>query len=128
MRGTGFSTDQTYRVGYYDAMGLDGRRKVAEEGPLTATGGTLDSSYLLTTDQTADAGTWNVVAYPSSVTPSDPYSSTDPDRVADDQLNVQASAIPEFPDVLAGIGVAALSGAIYFWLKRRKERRAYAGG
>jgi len=42
--------------------------------------------------------------------------------IADDSFVVDASAIPEFPEVMAAIGVAGLCFGIYYWMRKRARR------
>lgn len=116
MRGTGFSTAQTYQVAYYDGGGTWWSTQTG----LSAADMETTPSYQLNSNIGAAQGFWNAVAYPYPLpTPPATYTA-DGNRVADDQFNVASDAIPELPDVLAGLGVVALSAGIYFWLKRRK--------
>lgn len=40
-------------------------------------------------------------------------------KVEDDSFDVQSSAIPEFPTVIAVIVAMGLSFGIYFWIRKR---------
>ncbi len=46
--------------------------------------------------------------------------------LADDSYNVDASAIPEFPAVIAGIAVAGMCFWIYYWMRKRRLARVQA--
>ena len=131
MKGTGFANGN-YDVGYYD--GADSRVLLALDENISVTDGTLNSEYLLTTDKSAAPGTWHALVQPASATPfPDPGSPTDYDEavnnpdtyelLTNDSFLVEASAIPEFPTVMAGITVAGLCFGIYYWM--RKRRLAY---
>ena len=65
---------------------------------------------------------YGATAFPSSYSTlaadSDTY-----ELIADDTLTVEASAIPEFPTVMAAIGVAGLCCGIYLWMRRRYRRQ-----
>jgi hypothetical protein len=115
MEGTGFIKNQTYNIGYYD--GSD--NLIATDSNVKATGsaGTLKSEYDLSTDPGAAAGTWHSSVYQ---TPTSPPSTYLGDGVADDDFEVVAAAIPEFPTVLSAIVVAAITFAIYYWMRRRR--------
>ena len=67
-------------------------------------------------------GNWHAVVIKRGTLLPDTYADalTDPDYVADDVFYVAASAIPEFPTVMAGIGVAGLCFGIYYWKRKRK--------
>ena len=119
MKGTGFSTSNQYKVAYYDAGGT----KRFEEGPLTATGGTLNSAVTTTNYQTATAGTWRAVIQRSGATafPAT-YSSVNHDThevLGEDTFTVQASALPSFPGPAAALVSALLAAAGYFLVRRR---------
>lgn len=135
MKGTGFLDGaETYNVGYYDADDTkratdNGIALVSVSGGRGTLGNTSDPyepNYDLTSPPAA-AGTWHAVVQPSGATafPSD-YSTLSgaPDDyklIADDTFTVEASAIPEFPTVMAAIGVAGLCYGIYFWMRKRYQ-------
>ncbi|MBI2854726.1 MAG: hypothetical protein HYX87_07400, partial [Chloroflexi bacterium] len=122
MHGTGFANTD-YLVAYYDNGGV----KRGSETP-SASGGTLNSTYLLTSDLTAAAGTWHALVQPSSGytgfgTASYATIVASPDTyglLANDSFTVESSAIPEFPTVVAGIAVAGMCAVIYWWLRNRR--------
>ncbi|MEE9203057.1 MAG: hypothetical protein V3U31_07680 [Dehalococcoidia bacterium] len=119
MYGEGFEASQTYNVGFYDSSASPNLR--ATDSNLTSTaGGALSSQYLLSSDQTADPGTWHAVAYKAPTTPPTAYTADDPNSVVEDDFEVAADAIPEFPTVLSAVGVAAISFAIYYWMRKRR--------
>ncbi|MEE9203055.1 MAG: hypothetical protein V3U31_07670 [Dehalococcoidia bacterium] len=115
MGGAGFIQNQTYNIGYYDGSG----NLIATDSSVKATGGAgnLKSQYSLGTDQGAAAGTWHSTVYQDPATPPVTWDGL---GVADDQFDVVAAAIPEFPTVLSAIAVAAISFAIYDWLRKRR--------
>ena len=119
----GLKAIDNYSVGYYDGSG----DKVASDGPKSSTSyGNLSSQYLLTTHTDAVFGTWHAVVFDTNYgSPSENYTAaaTNPGYVVEDSFGVQASAIPEFPTVMAGIMVAGLCFGIYYWM--RKRRLAY---
>ena len=51
--------------------------------------------------------------------PSD-HDPNDSHLVYDDGFTVQSTAIPEFPMVIAAIGVAGLCFGIYYWMRKRR--------
>ena len=122
MNGNGFA-DVSYLVAYYDAGGV---KKGSET--VSASGGSLSSQYLLTTDTSADPGTWHVLVQPSSGytgfgTDSYDTIAASPDTYGlfvNDSFTVDSSAVPEFPSVFAAIGVAGLCFAIYCWMRKRR--------
>ena len=123
MQGTGFPTG-SYTVGYFDGSGI----WIADDDISVSGDGILNSEYQLDS-LPADFGTWHALAQPTGAT-SFPgtyaIAIAAPDTyelLADDSFNVEASAIPEFPTVMAGIMVAGLCFGIYYWM--RKRRLAY---
>ena len=135
MKGTDFlDGSQTYNISYYDNSGsriatdtdialvnVSGSR-----GTLGNTGSPYEPFYDLTGNKLAEAGTWHIVAQPSGATafPS-AYSTLSPDPdtyelIGDDTCTIDPSAIPEFPTIMAAIGVTGLCFAIYYWMKRRR--------
>ncbi|MEK7353700.1 MAG: hypothetical protein AABZ77_04235, partial [Chloroflexota bacterium] len=127
MFGQGFLFSHTYTVGYYDGTVSGGGQKVASDSGLTSgTSGNLSSQYLLTTDFNAVAGTWHSVAFePGLGIPSDNYTAAlaSPALVANHAFEVAASAIPEFPTVIAAIMVAGSSFGLYYWMRKRASRK-----
>ncbi len=122
MKGTSFA-NVSYLIAYYDANGV----KRGSETQ-SASSGTLNSAYFLTTDPTAAANTWHALVQPNSasngfgensyatiVASPDTYS-----LLANDSFTVESSAIPEFPTVIAGIAVAGSCAAIYYWMRRKR--------
>jgi hypothetical protein len=119
MYGTGFTSGTSYKVVYWD-----GATKRTTDIKTVVADGKLKSQWTLDPSQ-ANAGDWHVAVYTSSANPSS-YSPTDPNIVVDDTsytggyaFHVAASAIPEFPTVLAAIVALALSAGIYLWMRRR---------
>ena len=109
MKGTGFAAGN-YKVRYYDA----GAVQLGTEAGITVSGdGILQSLMACNTNPSAPAGTWHAKVFDDAGTT----------LIADDTFAVTASAIPEFPTVIAAIGVAGLCFGIYFWM--RKRRLAY---
>ncbi|MBA7606188.1 hypothetical protein ES703_13334 [subsurface metagenome] len=128
MQGTGFPNGD-YDVGYYD--GGDSLVLVALDENISVTDGTLNSQYLLTTDEDAVGDAyWHALVQPANATPFitnyTDVAITNPDTyelMANDSFFVAQEAIPEFPTVMAGIMVAGLCFGIYYWM--RKRRLAY---
>ena len=96
------------------------------------TDGTLETDYYLPSDSGAASGLWHALVQPDSgytsfgaltygtiVAAPDTYG-----LIANDSFTVNASAIPEFPTVIAGIIVAGLCFGIYY--RMRKGKLAYA--
>lgn len=117
MYGGGFEASQLYHVGFYDPSASP--NIVATPNPSSDASGTLSTQYLLTTDPLAAPGTWHAVVYKDPDTPPDTYTPGDAAIVADDAFEVAFGAIPEFPTVIAGLAVAGLCAAVYFWMRRR---------
>ena len=113
------------KVGYYDADGI-----LAQTDPyLGFPGGILESECILNEgwggDPPAGDGDWHAVVIQTSETLPSTYAAAiaHDNYVIDDDFYVANSAIPEFPTVIAAIGVAGLCFAIYYWM--RKRRLAY---
>jgi len=122
MRGEGFADGHSYKIGYYDSSG--DQASSTESASSNATG-VLDGAYDLNTDPGAAAGTWHSVVFNTTEPIPDTYDAAklDPNYVVEDDFIVDASAIPEFPTVMAGIGVAGLCFGIYYWMRKRKQRQ-----
>ena len=112
MGGSGFVKNANYNIGYYDGNG----DLVATDNGVKAAGGNLNSECNLNTDPNAAAGTWHSSAYEDPATPPATY---DGSGVANDDFEVLAEAIPEFPTILSAIAVIALCCGVYFWMRRR---------
>lgn len=131
MKGTGFASGN-YNVGYFDGTVSGGGDWIAtDENILVAGDGILNSQYILNTNQGAAAGTWHALAQPfgatafpatydAAVAAPDTYK-----LIANDSFTAQASAIPEFPTVVAGIVVAGLCFGIYYWMRQRRAYGVY---
>jgi hypothetical protein len=118
MKGVGFACSHSYKIGYYDADG----NKVATENQPSSTDGVLTGAYDLMTHGSAAAGTWHSVVFDTIGTIPNTYAEalTDPNYVVDDDFVVAQSAIPEFPSVIAGLGVPGLCIGIYYWMRKRR--------
>jgi len=86
----------------------------------TATG-VLTGECDFTTKPSAAAGTWHSVVFNTTGDILGNYADArgDPSYIIDDVFIVDSSAIPEFPTVMAGIGVAGLCFGIYYWMRRK---------
>ncbi len=119
MYGEDFTAGYTYSVGFYDADGDKAGSDVS--GTLTDT--SLRAQFALNTDPTRAEGTWHAVVFDTAGgTPPATYGTTSgaAGYVTEDDFEVLASAIPEFPTVLAAIGVAGLCFGVYYWMRRRR--------
>ena len=116
--GENFDASTAYHIGYYDGDTV----LVVSEGQTSTSGGELSGQcYFPTYQETAVPGTWHTVVYDDSVaSPPSNYTADDPNSVVEDSFEVAASAIPEFPAVIAAIVVAGLCFGIYFWMRRRR--------
>jgi hypothetical protein len=121
MYGEGFASGTT-KVGWYD--GADAKRETDTYDAWG--GGTLNWSecYFMDYIGVAAAGTWHAVVLLQAGDLPAAYADAiaDPDYVVDDSFTVAASAIPEFPAVMAAIGVAGLCFGIYYWMRKRVHR------
>ncbi|MBM2824991.1 MAG: hypothetical protein HW402_655 [Dehalococcoidales bacterium] len=121
MLGTSFANG-TYLVAYYDGSG---DKRGSETADVTT--GNLTSIYVTNSDPSAATGTWHALVQPNSgytVFGTNSYATitASPNTyglAANDSFTVEADAIPEFPTVLAAIGVVGLCVGIYWWLRRR---------
>ncbi len=126
MKGTGFATG-SYNVGYYDTDGT----YVTEEN--VSANGTLNGTIDLMNDPLAAGdGWWHALVQPAGCANGLPSIGTPTAYdeainnsdfhclLANDSFYVAAEAIPEFTTVLAGIVVAALCFAIYYWMRKRQ--------
>jgi len=119
MQGEGFFQAGNYLVAYYDGNG----DKVHTES-VPAAEGVLASQYDL--QKGGQSGTWHAVVFQPGASPPTTYAAAADDhyRITGDDFTVAESAIPEFPALGAGLGVAAACAAIYLWMRRRVAARA----
>ena len=111
MKGTGFAAG-SYKVRYWDKDGT----QVGSDANITIGGGdNLSSHMACNTDEGAIGGTWHAEVYLSDGTT----------LIADDTFTVDQAAIPEFPTIMAAIGVSGLCFGIYYWMRRKRVRRVY---
>ncbi len=121
MYGENFDDDlgTATKVGWYDGGGT-----LRETDTWTSWGGgTLNWSECQFTDfvGVAAAGDWHAVVILTTDALPAAYADAlnHANFVADDVFNVAATAIPEFPEVMAAIGVAGLCFGIYWWMRKR---------
>jgi len=122
MYGEGFTKNKDYKIIYWDG---GGNKRVAEVQKAVTPQGKLKSEH--TFDVPDVAGNWHcTVYYPDTYDPAS-YDPGDANIIADDTsysggyaFYAAQSAVPEFPTVMAGIGVTGLCFGIYYWM--RKER------
>ena len=120
MYGENFDAGTT-QVGWYDAGGT--RRQ--NDDNIGWGGGILDWAACYFMDYpVATPGSWHAVVLLQADGAPATYAEAiaDPQFVADDVFNVDATAIPEFPEVMAAIGVAGLCFGIYWWMRKRARR------
>jgi len=124
MHGEGFATNASYRVIFWD---LDNGTwyKRGIEDPDSDGSGNLSAAHTFNVTTDTD-GDWHCTVYDSQTYDPSTYDSGDSQIVADDTsytggyaFHVEASAIPEFPTVVAGIGVAGLCFGIYYWMRKK---------
>ena len=115
--GSGFNNQKKYSVSYYD-----GQNNIqSTDNNVTPVHRNLGSSYTLSSHPEAAPGTWHVVAYSTDkwLSPPSVYNPRDKFIEAQSSFIVADNAIPEFPDVLASLGVIGMCAAIY-WLCKKK--------
>ena len=117
MKTTGLLNSYGYRMAYYDG----GNDKKATEDNTSDAEGNLTTQHTFVAGADVD-GTWNVIVCDDAHTPPATYDSTWTYTIASDTFTVQASAIPEFPTVLAAIVCLALCAGIYLWMRRKAAR------
>ena len=121
MYGENFDSGTT-KVGWYDGGG-DWRQTDTNAFPA---GGILNWSECIFTDYVgvAAAGDWHAVVIKTVDALPSTYAAAilHANFVADDVFTVDATAIPEFPEVMAAIGVAGLCFGIYWWMRKRARR------
>ncbi|MFC2013331.1 hypothetical protein ACFLU8_00320 [Chloroflexota bacterium] len=117
--GEEFQASHDYKIGYYDNSGNQAN---ATESQTSTAGGVLTGAYDLSTDAIVAAGTWHAVTLDTTGSIQGTYAAAiaDPNYVVDDDFEVLQSAIPEFPTVIAGIGVAGLCFGVYYWMRRKR--------
>ena len=117
IQGCYFEASTAFHVAYYD----NGGAKVLSDGVSSDANGVVNSlCYFPGPPPTAAAGTWHAVIYNDSVSaPAETYSANDATSTRECTFTVDPAAIPEFPAVLAAIGVAVICFGFYWWIKQR---------
>jgi len=127
MYGVGFTKNTDYKVIYWDGGGNKRVTEIQRVGPDLI----LESQHTFVVPDVP--GNWHCTVYfPDTYVPAT-YNPLDVNIIADETsytggyaFNAAASAIPEFPTIMAAIGVAGLCFSIYWWM--RKRRLAYVKG
>ena len=120
---SGWPASHSYKVAYYDADGAKspGANKIETDTDTVGDDGYIDSQCIFTDySASADAGAWPAIVCDGTKDPPSTYDSSWQDTLSDAEFTVEESAIPEFPTVIAGIGVAGMCAAIYWWMRRRQ--------
>lgn len=117
MYGSSFLASHPYRVAYYDGSGS----KVATEDiAYSGTDGSLSSQHTFKSTPPADQpGTWHVIVCETTQNPPSDYDSDWQHIILDDTFEVDSTAIPEFPTVVAAIVALGLCTGAYLWLRRK---------
>ncbi|MFC2019890.1 hypothetical protein ACFLU4_08115 [Chloroflexota bacterium] len=119
MYGDNYSAGQSYAAGFYDNDGT----KIGTDVSGSLATNALSAEFDLNTDNNATAGLWHSVVFDTAFgSPPVTYAATSgaAGYVVEDDFEVAAEAIPEFPEVTASIGVAGLCFGFYYWMRRRK--------
>jgi len=122
MYGPNFSAGQSYSVGFYDADG----DKVGSDVSGSLVGTVLSAEFPLNTDESAVPGTWHAVVFDTaSGSPPSTYAACSgaDGYTCEDDIEVAATAIPEFPTVIGAVVIGGICFGIYF--RMRKRRLAY---
>ncbi|MFC2034496.1 hypothetical protein ACFLTT_03765, partial [Chloroflexota bacterium] len=122
IRAYGLQPDHDYTVGYYDENGDKVSSDVNSRSSAT---GNISSQYIFPNEGEAP-GTWHAVVFDGSS--SVDYATANSTKsnngyVTEDTFEVYASAIPEFPGIIAVLTVTGMCFAVYLWM--RKKRPAY---
>ncbi len=117
MYGEGFTSGHSYSIGFYDNGGTKSGSDVI--GSLSGTN--LSCEFELSTRWTSAAGLWHAVVFDNASPPATyaECSGTSGYTVEDD-LQVGADAIPEFPSFFSAIGVSGLCFGIYYLIRKRQ--------
>ncbi|MFC1991653.1 hypothetical protein ACFLVC_02880 [Chloroflexota bacterium] len=123
----GLRPSNTYAVGYYDGSG----EKIETDTKTSSSTGNLSSLINLVSGSyvSSTPGDWHAVVFDTTYgSPSANYSVATTTKstngyVTEDIFNVPASAIPEFPSIIAAVVVIGTCFAIY--ISMRKKRLAY---
>ena len=99
--------DGYYEARYYDADMV----QLQTETNMSSNGEFLSLILPSAFEGSAAAGTWTAELY--DLTPKMKLLVTD-------TFYVQASAIPEFPTVVSGIGVVVVCGVIFLWMRKKR--------
>ncbi|MGB8217121.1 MAG: hypothetical protein WCE94_07450 [Candidatus Methanoperedens sp.] len=113
MYGTGFGTNYSYKVVYYDG---NNTKRSTDASINTDPSGNMSSYYIFASGMDV-AGTWHAQVFNASISPPDIYDATNPDVIADDSFDVDIAAIPEFP---AGIVLPFAASLILYAFMRKK--------
>lgn len=113
--GTGFpNSGIDYTIVFWDALGVNVQADTPQAGP------DISSLYTFKVAPDDPAGTWYVSAYVGTA----PASHSDATNLkADYAFKATTTAIPEFSTVMGAIGVAGLCCGMYFWMRKRYQRR-----
>jgi hypothetical protein len=122
MYGASYEVSTYYRVIYWDEVDGTWYKRQTEDKE-SDSGGTLELAHTFGGPDTDE--NWHCTVYDSGYSPIT-YDPDDTHIVADDvsytgvyAFNVEGSAIPEFPTVLAAVAVTGLCAGIYFWMRRK---------
>ena len=122
VKGTNFGAGN-YRVNYYDGSGS---MTWSQDNVVVDSTGILLSDYSLKQDKNAAPGTWYILVQPSAGTTNfgtNTYdtiitSSATYGVLASNSFSAASSAIPEFPNAVAAVGVLGLCVGAFFWMRR----------
>jgi hypothetical protein len=119
MTGDYFALDYEYKVAYYD----NSDNHVQTEVNQSDGNGDLESKYNFRTHSGAAPGnSWHSAVYDNTDDPPSIYNPSDPNMIIAGTFEVLASAIPEFPTVIAAIAVCMLCAVAYVVMRRRAEK------
>ena len=113
-----------YKVVYYDNGGAQVQADVVNSN--SNQNRSISSTYDCNTNTSASPGeSWHAVVYRAKTgdpAPATIYTANDPNSTMEVTFTVEASAIPEFPTVIAGMVVAGLCFGIYYWMRKKRLR------
>ncbi len=134
MYGTGFTANTQFRIVFWDEVDSTWYNRATVDVTSTSGGelgvaGTNPVAHTFVPG-TDTEGNWHCTVYESTYSPTT-YSASDTHIIANDTsytgvyaFTVAATAIPEFPTVIAGFVVSGLCAGIYYYMRKRRLAHA----
>ena len=125
MNGAFFLPSTQYRAVFWDYVDPNWINRGTED-PTSDINGNLSAAYTLTPG-TDTEGNWHCTVYDDASYSPTTYDPNDSHLVAYDTsytggtaFYVAATAIPEFPTIIAAIAIVGLCSGIYYWMRKRR--------